>query len=204
MKIHQLFQFVTVIIFSLSLFSACTPKIQKIEIRPQKIPLLDKKDQSVRLEASGIDGNGVFQETIQNAVWSSSNDKVASVSDGLVTSIGSGTAKITATFGELKEEIEVSVRILDKVAFESAEPKTIKVGEVLELKAKAFDDQGIEYPDAKLVWTAQSANVQVDDFGKVTGIEAGQTTVRASFGGKDADLAITIVPADQTATAQAK
>ena len=45
--------------------------------------------------------------------WSSSDEAVAVVSDGVVTAVGSGTAAITASYGELTASCEVDVIALD-------------------------------------------------------------------------------------------
>ena len=45
--------------------------------------------------------------------WESADDKVATVEDGLVTAVGGGTTKITATYGDKKAECEVSVSFAD-------------------------------------------------------------------------------------------
>lgn len=47
----------------------------------------------------------------QNVTWSSSDDEVATVSDGLVTAIGSGTATITATAGDVSDTATVNVTV---------------------------------------------------------------------------------------------
>lgn len=50
-------------------------------------------------------------------VWSSSNTNVATVSDGVVTSVGDGSCTITATCGEYSATASVSVEIDDTIVY---------------------------------------------------------------------------------------
>ncbi|CBZ42010.1 putative capsid decoration protein [Pseudomonas phage phi15] len=43
-------------------------------------------------------------------VWSSSDDLVATVTDGLVSAVSSGKANVTATYGDLTATCVVTVR----------------------------------------------------------------------------------------------
>ena len=46
-----------------------------------------------------------YTETANQVLtWSTANDKIATVEDGLVTAAGKGTTKITATYGDKKDE----------------------------------------------------------------------------------------------------
>lgn len=64
--------------------------------------------QAVELEATVYDVNG---EPLEDALidWSSSDDEVAEVSEGIVEAVGSGDATITASFEELEDSIDVEV-----------------------------------------------------------------------------------------------
>lgn len=52
--------------------------------------------------------------------WKSANEKVATVKDGVITAVGLGTAKITATAGEKTATITVSVVNQDQVNMDAA------------------------------------------------------------------------------------
>ena len=55
-----------------------------------------------------------YTETANQVLtWSTANDKIAMVEDGLVTAAGKGTTKITATYGDKKAECEVTVSFAD-------------------------------------------------------------------------------------------
>ena len=55
-----------------------------------------------------------YTETANHVLtWTTANDKVATVEDGLVTAAGKGTTIITATYGDKKAECEVTVSFAD-------------------------------------------------------------------------------------------
>ena len=65
---------------------------------------------TLQMTATLVDGVG--REVPGNASWSSSNDDVASVSDGgLVTGVAVGAATITATSGTVTREATVTVAV---------------------------------------------------------------------------------------------
>ena len=63
------------------------------------------------------------EDTTDTLIWSTSNDKVATVKDGTVTAVAAGTATITATCGSFKAECTVTVKA------PAAAPISVKVGE---------------------------------------------------------------------------
>ena len=55
-----------------------------------------------------------YTETANHVLtWTTANDKVATVENGLVTAVGKGSTKITATYGDKKAECEVVVSFAD-------------------------------------------------------------------------------------------
>lgn len=55
-----------------------------------------------------------YNETANHVLtWDTADDKVATVEDGLVTAVGKGSTKVTATYGDKKAECEVSVSFAD-------------------------------------------------------------------------------------------
>ena len=73
--------------------------------------MLTKADETATVKASVLDENG---QAVDGAVvkWSISDESVATVSDdGLVTAIRSGSAVVTATFGEVSASVTVTVSI---------------------------------------------------------------------------------------------
>lgn len=84
-------------------FTGCSNTPQK-----ETVKIVDKSvtevyvGKTLQLKAEGTTGKKI--------VWSSSNDDIASVENGLVTGVKEGTAEITATLGAVKDSISITVK----------------------------------------------------------------------------------------------
>ena len=129
-------------------------------------------------------------DTTDTLVWSSSDDKIATVNNGTVTAVAEGTATITATCGNVKAECVVTVEApiaatgvtLDKTAL------TLYVGDTARLTATVEpEDTTIK----TIVWTSSDDSVTVTD-GVVTAAKAGTATVTATCGSVKAECTVTV------------
>lgn len=59
--------------------------------------IVSASGQTITMTASGTTVNGATKDVTSTAKWTSSNSGVATVSAGMVTTVGAGTATITAT-----------------------------------------------------------------------------------------------------------
>ncbi|MBQ9112551.1 MAG: Ig-like domain-containing protein [Clostridia bacterium] len=116
----------------------------------------------------------------KNVIWSSDNEKVATVSDGgLVTAVGGGEATITVKTEDGGFEAKCKVKVIVDVEgiTVSETSKEIKVGESFELSAKALPEDATEALPA-LVWTSSDTSVAtVDENGKVTAVGEGEAVI---------------------------
>ena len=126
--------------------------------------------------------------------WSSSNIEVATVSsEGLVTAVSSGSAKITATAGGKSADctitvvaanIEANSITLDKTSLELA------VGTAEVLTATVLPENAT---DKTVNWTSSEKSIAtVDQNGKVTAIKAGNATITAKINNLTASCAVTV------------
>ena len=70
---------------------------------------------------------------------------------------------------------------------------TITVGATTQVTAIATDNDGLVIPGARVTWTSVTpAILSVSGVGVVTGLQAGQGTVRGASGGKTADVTIEV------------
>ena len=74
---------------------------------------LSDKSVSVLLGETYLITASYTETANQVLTWTTANDKVATVEDGLVTAAGKGTTIITATYGDKKAECEVTVSFAD-------------------------------------------------------------------------------------------
>ncbi|MEC7987321.1 MAG: BspA family leucine-rich repeat surface protein [Myxococcota bacterium] len=116
--------------------------------------------------------------------WTSSDDTVVSVdADGMVTTVGNGTASITATASTVVSEIAVTV---DQIATSlTISPSTIDftgLGETATLVATAVDEGGSEITHAAPTWNSSDDSIAtVSNTGVVTSVGYGTATITATM-----------------------
>lgn len=128
--------------------------------------------------------------------WVSSDDNIATVSDdGLVTAIATGDAVITASYGNLSDECEVSV--VD-IAVESIRLNKIELTLVKGDKETLVATVSPEEADnATVTWESSDESVAtVSSEGEVTAVYPGNAVISATAGGVTATCDVEVVPAD--------
>lgn len=131
------------------------------------------------------------------AIWSSSNESVATVTDGKVYAVAPGsatiTAEITANGTTVKEHCEVTVYEHFKISL-SKESVSTSIGKTFSLSAKIYDANGTEiYPEkGELEWfTSDSKAISVQD-GSFTVISSGTPSVGVRYKGNAASIPVGI------------
>lgn len=121
-------------------------------------------------------------ETIDaQVVWSSSNESVASVSDGVITANLTGTAEITATYNDLVQTCTVSVGASYLPSLELGVGDAALVSVLLEggyqLEPYVLYD-GVRFSDGSFAYTSDDSSVvSVSENGVLTGESVGTTDV---------------------------
>lgn len=118
----------------------------------------------------------------KKATYSSDDTSVATVnSAGLVTAVAAGEATITVKYGSYKKTIDVTVSTpaADDYAVKSESGEnTVIVGKGLQLKLTFGGNDTSE----KVSWSSGTpGKATVDSKGLVTGVDAGDSTITASF-----------------------
>lgn len=127
--------------------------------------------------------------------WSSSDESIATVSNGIVKGVGVGTATITATTkdGGFTDTCEVTV-FSTPVTGVSLSEKLVElgIGNTAALKANVFP---ADATDTSVTWTSDDPAVaSVSDKGVITGLSFGKTTITATAGGKTAKCIVKVKP----------
>ena len=155
--------------------------------------------EALQLSAEALDENG---RPIPGVVfsWESSNTSVATVNaSGLVTAVAEGTATITASAGDVRTSVEITVvSAMQPVVSVEVSPsaETIATGTTLQLSAEALDENGQAVSGTVFSWQSSDAAVAtVDASGLVAGVAAGTATITASVGGARGTAAITVANA---------
>lgn len=124
-------------------------------------------------------------KTTDTVVWSSSNEAVATVSDGTVTAAKAGTTEITATAGNVKATCTVTVsdpvyKVTD-IKLTAAPSRRIAAGKKVKLKASIAPSNAT---DKSVTWTSNNK--------KVATVNAkGLVTFKKNAGGKKVTITAT-------------
>lgn len=139
--------------------------------------------------------------TDKTVTWTSDNNEVATVKDGVVTGVKAGEATITASAGGKNATVKVTVKA---AATSGGETTTIAVtevkitstvtevtaGETITLTAEVSP---ADATDKTVTWSSSdTAIATVDSTGKVTGVAAGTATITAKAGEKTAAVDVTV------------
>jgi len=130
--------------------------------------------------------------TDKTITWTSSDETVATVKDGIVTTLKSGEVTITAKSGEQTATCQVTVKAkvipvtgitLDKSTAELTE------GETITLVATVAPDNAT---DKTVTWTTSDETVATVKDGIVTTLKSGEVTITAKAGEQTATCQVTV------------
>lgn len=137
--------------------------------------------------------------TTDTITFISDNDEVATVSsDGKITAVGEGTAKITITCGNVTKECLVTCQFPEESSSDATEDTTVpddttKPQESIRLNRKdiTFSFKGESWvlysgsvPKNLITWSSDNESVATFVDGKVVAVGGGTTTVHAEFDGE--------------------
>lgn len=153
--------------------------------------------ESVELEAqlpAGVEGAGA------PPVWSSSDDDVVQVVEGLVTAIGPGAAEVTATLGGATSVVPVRVAAvparLELRTASGAPPAggrlTVGEGQSAALTGRLVDEQGGVIEGSPVEWTSSAPGVASYGSGAVRGQGPGAAVLTARSGEFEATVRVTV------------
>ena len=114
-----------------------------------------------------------------DTAWTSSNEKVAKVSNGEVTAISKGSATITAKIGKMSAKCKVTVSDTVAVRTITLSDQSVRIaeGKTFQLEAEVLPENAT---NKKISWTSSDETVAtVDQSGLVTGIVAGTAIITA-------------------------
>lgn len=123
--------------------------------------------------------------TNQNISWSSSDESVAKVADGVVTALNVGTATITVTTEDGNKTATCNVTVTAPAA--PIEVTGISIKTATEIAIGGTETLAVTYTPAdantgkEVTWSSSDASIAtVDANGKVTGLKAGTATITAT------------------------
>ena len=175
--------------------TVATVAVEKVEITSTETDVEVGKTITLTAEVLPADA------TNKTVTWTSSDNTVATVKDGVVTGVKAGEATITASAGGKNATVKVTVKA---AATSGGETTTIAVtevkitstvtevtaGETITLTAEVSP---ADATDKTVTWSSSdTAIATVDSTGKVTGVAAGTATITAKAGEKTAAVDVTV------------
>ena len=133
--------------------------------------------------------------------WRSSNNAVATVTNGIVNTLQPGTVVIFATISGVAGSVTLVIRPVPVGSVTITPPvDTVQAAASFQLTVVVRDSVGNVIPAPTVTWTPLNPSIAtVTSTGLVTGVSAGSAQIVASDGGK-ADTNTTVVPATPVAS----
>jgi hypothetical protein len=189
---------------SVTVVATYKDKVQSVQVHvTKKVKALTTSVQNLSLRSSGtgqIELTATYSDntTAQvsgDADWSSDNQKVATVVNGLVTAQGAGTANIKAVYGQQTVTIAVQVEQVKRLDASSTEVSLLlKDTEQIKLTA-TFPDGKVQDVTESAEWSSSNAAVADVLKGVITGYSAGKATITGKYGTMSATISVDV---DQT------
>lgn len=169
--------------------------VRRIEMDRTQLSLLLKEgklkdEQKVILTATYPDGE--TKDVTADAVWSSSNEKVADAFKGNIVAYKAGTATITAEYGTKTTTLEVDVDKTRKlVASEQSFFMNVNGTKQIDLKAVYPDDTEVNVTE-KAVWTSSNEKIADVIDGKVYANASGSVTITAKYSNQTVEIPVDV------------
>jgi uncharacterized protein YjdB len=151
--------------------------------------------------ATAIYSDGSTQDLVSGVTWSSSAKGVATInSSGLATTVGAGTATITATLGSFTDTTLLTVVAANLVSISvTPTPVSIAVGTDQQFSAVGSFNDGSTQLLTSVTWKSSSSSVaSVNSSGLATAVGTGTSTITATSGSVSGTAALTVTGATVT------
>lgn len=151
-----------------------------------------KLNETKQIDLKAVYPNDIKTDVTNKAVWSSSNEKIADVIGGKVYANASGSVTITAKYSNQTVEIPVDVEVVRHLDIDKEE-LGLKADGTYTFKVMATFANGVtEEVTSKATWTSSEESVAYVAAGKLTAYKSGKTTVKATYGGKTVEVAVSV------------
>lgn len=167
--------------------------VASIEVVPAQATLIGPPGTSFSISAAVKSSKDMILSL--RPTLASSDEKVVRVSaDGVVTSVQTGSATVTARVGELQGASEVSVLVRDIARLE-VRPATalVRVGDSQRFQIVAYDPGGTRLENAIARFRSSNPAVAtIDGSGVAVGVAPGSATIRADIAGQAAEATLIV------------
>lgn len=153
-----------------------------VKLTPNEVTLAEET--TATLTAAVIPSNA----TNKNVTWSSSDEEVATVVNGVVNALKPGNATITVTTADGNKTAQCAVTVTEKVVIPvssiTVSPKeaTVKTGASVTLTGEIQPENA---SNQNMIWTSDNEGVATVAGGVVTGVAEGTATITATSAEND-------------------
>ena len=184
-----------------------------LQVTPTNPAVAKGLKQQFTAMATYSDASAVDVTDNTNAVWSSSDQTVATISNdtssrGLATTFKVGTTDVVISFGgkTASSKLTVTAAVIDRIEITPTTPSVAK-GRTQVLTATAvFTDNSTQNVSSTVTWASSNKSVAEvgnasGNKGRVAAIAVGTTTISAALGAKNGSTVLTVTPAALTSIA---
>ena len=150
-----------------------------------------------QMTATGTYSDGTTGNLTSSVTWTSSDSSVETVSSsGLVTSVGLGTAMITAASGSISNHTNLTVNpALVSIAVTPVTPSTPVNGTQQFTATGTYSDSSQQDITGSVNWSSSDTTVAtINSAGLATGVAAGNVSIHAISGNVSGSTTLTVTP----------
>ena len=170
-----------------------TKKVNSLTADLQRVNIRSNMTQAVVLTANYLNGD-VDNKVADKAEWTTANNKIATVSNGVITGHDSGTTTVTAKFGNQSVTIEVNVDVVRRLDTATPEVSMLLTEKTKDIVVSATFIDGTTDTNISKKATWKSSNERIADVvdGKINVYNPGQATLTAEYGTKTIDIKVDV------------
>lgn len=166
--------------------------VARIVVTPATPNVIAGQTLTLTAQPQNAAGDAITGQTI---AWSTSDQAVATVANGLVTGAKAGTATISASIGSVSGSTTVTVLPQVAQVVVTPNPADVFVGQTVKLSAALSDAAGAPITGRPVTWSSSSdAAAAVSADGTVTGKVVGQVVITASAEGRSGSATVNVRP----------
>ncbi|HZG15516.1 MAG TPA: Ig-like domain-containing protein [Candidatus Bathyarchaeia archaeon] len=149
-------------------------------------------EESKQITLTATTATGGTKDVTSEAEWSVSNIRLANVTNGLVTPIGTGKVTVTAKYGGKSVSISVEIGVVEDIAADKRYV-AFRTGQTANLKIMATLSDGKKIDVTKLAtWKTLNYKIVDVDGGVLTATGSGDSRVTATYGGKTISIPVEV------------
>lgn len=166
-------------------------KVKALTTEPQSLTIQIGQEETIELTAVYVDSS--TEIVTSKADWLIDNASIATVINGKVKGVSSGTGTVTAKYGSQTITVPLSVEIAHRLV-PSKSKVSLLMGEKEKVEVKAIFPDGSENDDVadKAVWSSSNPDVADALMGTITAYGAGTAVITATYGTKTATIQVDV------------